>query len=207
MHDDLINQLLYALWYGGALQLSVPLSELAGGTDVSGFSLEGATLDLDFLLPPILEACNQPDPMSMRLQVGDLFAKITLMFGSDPLDLSTVILADAGLSLAFSKAANGDAMVSATVAKELGLVLHLQDITKGWEDQKPTFQKLIESMLTKSLTDANSPLGKPIETALPATVIDLSTTVPGLPPGSQLTVGISKLERAGGYTAITASLQ
>ena len=207
LHDDLINQLLYALWYGGALQLSVPLSELAGGTDVSGFSLEGATLDLDFLLPPILEACNQPDPMSMRLQVGDLFAKITLMFGSDPLDLSTVILADAGLSLAFSKAANGDAMVSATVAKELGLVLHLQDITKGWEDQKPTFQKLIESMLTKSLTDANSPLGKPIETALPATVIDLSTTVPGLPPGSQLTVGISKLERAGGYTAITASLQ
>lgn len=207
LHDDLINQLLYALWYGGALQLSVPLAELAGGSNVSGFSLEGATLGLDFLLPPILEACNQPDPMSMRLQVGDLFAKITLMLGSDPLDLHTVILADAGLSLAFSKASNGDGVLTATVAQELGLVLHLQDITKGFEDQKPTFQKLIESMLTKGLTDANSPLGKPTETALPATVIDLSTAVPGLPPGSKLTVGIGKLERAGGYTAVSMSLQ
>ena len=207
LHDDLINQLLYALWYGGALQLTVPLAELAGGSNVSGFSLEGATLALDFLLPPILEACNQPDPMSMRLQVGDLFAKITLMLGSDPLDLHTVILADAGLSLAFTKASNGDGLLTATIAQELGLVLHLQDITKGFEEQKPTFQKLIESMLTKGLTDGNSPLGKPIETVLPATVIDLSTAVPGLPPGSKLTVGIGKLERAGGYTAVSMSLQ
>ncbi len=207
MHDDLINQMLYALWYGGALQISAPLADLTGESNFSGFSLEGATLDLDFLLPPILEACNMPDPMKMRLQVGDLFATFKLKLGSDPLDLHNVILADAGLTLALGKDDKGQTAMLATIDKELGLLVHLQDITKGWEDQKGTFQNLITNMLTKALSDGSLPLGEPIVVPLPATTIDLSSAVPGLPPGVAMTISLDQLARAGGYTSIVAKLQ
>lgn len=207
MHDDLINQMLYALWYGGALQIKAPLADLTGESNFSGFSLDGATLDLDFLLPPILEACNMPDPMKMRLQVGDLFATIQLMLGSDPLDLHNVILADAGLTLALGKDDKGETALMVTLDKELGLLVHLQDITKSWADQKATFQNLITKMLTKALTDGALPLGEPIVLPLPATTIDLSTAVPGLPPGVAMTLALDQLARAGGYTSIVLQLQ
>ncbi len=207
VHDDFLNQLLYAMWYGGAFAVEAPLSELTGETTVSGFSLEGATLKLDFLLPPILEACNAADPMAMRLQVGDLFATIRLMFGSDPLDLQTVVMADAGLTLSFAAAANGDATLGVTLAKELSLKVHLQDITKGFQDQKQTFQNMIAGMITKSLSDGSLPLGETTLVPVPATVLDLSATLPGVPAGTALKVALTKLSRFGGYTALDFGLQ
>ncbi len=84
--------------------------------------------------------------------------------------------------------------------------MHLQDITKGFQDQKQTFQNMIAGMIAKSLSDGSLPLGETTVVPVPATVVDLSATLPGVPAGTALKVALTKLSRFGGYTALDFGL-
>ncbi len=206
MHDDLTNQLLYAIWYGGAMTMSIPGSALGDDQALMGFSLDKATIDVDLLLPPILEACAMPKPSVIHLQVGDAFATMRLPIGSDELALYVAASVDMSAEVVMSKDKAGVPQIEVVPGKDVGMLIELTDISKNFAESKAAFGTIIKQLVTKEL-EKGLPGGDQLKIPLPPTVIDLSTLGAGVPAGSKVTLALTKLDRAGGYTAITAELQ
>ena len=74
---DLINEILYGLWYNGGLNLAVQGKDL--GALASGIDLTGATIALGPLLPPILSDCNNKG--ILQLQLGDSWVDAHIPIG------------------------------------------------------------------------------------------------------------------------------
>ncbi len=77
LFDDFLNLALTSLWSSGALSLSLDQDSLGGdGLDLAGLPVDELTLDIDFLLPPIINGCES-DTL-LYLQMGDLFLNAEL---------------------------------------------------------------------------------------------------------------------------------
>jgi hypothetical protein len=79
---DLVNQALFAVWWGGMLNLELPLGDLLGGGGGGGLpiDLSGATLKTNFLLPPILNDCGNKG--LTEIHVADAYLDLTFQFGA-----------------------------------------------------------------------------------------------------------------------------
>lgn len=207
MHDDVINQLLHAVWYAGGLKLDkVDLAALGGGGGGSGspVPLDGATLDLDLFLPPILESCGGSDPMKFRIQVGDASIGATVPMGDPPLKFGFFGSFDIGAGIALGKDAQGNPQVSVQVDKQLLYHLEMVSITKEFEAQKPFFEQMITKLLSDQLDKGLPGLDK-IDVALPS--LDIGGVLPGMPAGSKIGLAVTKLFRASGFSVLDAELQ
>lgn len=218
-HDDVLNQLLYAMWYGGALSGTIVPGTLDNATGAPAIPLETSTIIIDPLLPPILEGCPQVsafnptgttpadfDPMRIRLQMGDAFGSIDI-YSNELVKLYMAMTIELGITLKLGKDDKGNDAVIATPDKELfrmhefvGLSEQLQEGKWAWIIAT---NSLIESLFGKGLQG----LDKPIVVPLPATEIDLSTISPQIPKGTAIKVKVSDLQRKGGYGAFTFVLQ
>jgi hypothetical protein len=69
LNDDGVNQMLWALWYGGGLELHNLQNYAATLPDVD-VDLTGATLDISGLLPPVI--MRSDDPSQVVLSLGDV---------------------------------------------------------------------------------------------------------------------------------------
>lgn len=205
LHDDVLNQALHAIWYGGALKIDgVTATQLGLDADPSktgGFSLEGATFDVDFFLPPILESCNQTDG-KFRLQVGDLYGKAKLLDGD--LQLGLFLGLDMGAQIALGKSPEGAPQLSVQLDPELNLQYELFDISKAYAGSKSVFENLFAKLLGDALKNGIPGLDA-LKLNLPS--LDLGGLVPGLPAGTKIQLQLKNLKRAGGYTAIDAGLE
>ncbi|MCO4760466.1 MAG: hypothetical protein KC502_03135 [Myxococcales bacterium] len=206
LHDDLINQLLYAIWYGGAMTMTVPGSELAKGQSSMGFDLEKGSMEVDLLLPPILEACNMAKPEMVRLQIGDIFTTVRVPFGSDELALYMASSIDAPAEISFGPDDKGVPTVTVTPGKSPTMLVELTDISKTFTAQKAAFSKIIKDAVAKQLAKG-SPLGKSIVVPMPPTETDLSSLAPSIPKGTKTKMVIKGVARKGGYTALNAALE
>ncbi len=206
MHDDVINQLLHAVWYAGGLKFNkVDLAALgAGGGAGSPVPLDGATLDLDLFLPPILESCVGSDPSKFRIQVGDASIGATVPMGDPPLQFGFFGSFDIGAAIALGKNAQGDPQVSVQVEKQLLYHLEMVSITKEFEAQKPFFEQMITKLLSDQLDKGLPGLDK-IDVALPS--LDIGGVLPGMPAGSKIGLVVTKLFRASGFSVLDAELQ
>lgn len=205
MHDDVINQLLYAIWYAGALKMDkMDLKALAGsGATGSPFPLDGATLDLDFFLQPVLETCGQTDPMKMRIQIGDLFAQANLPLGN-PLSLGFFASLDLGATMALVTSPEGKQQLSIAIDPKIEYQFELASITKSYENTKKVFEDMITKLLTDQLAKGLPGLDK---VALDLPSLDLGGLLPGLPAGAKIGLKVKKVARAGGFTSIDAALE
>jgi hypothetical protein len=206
IHDDVLNQALHAVWLSGALKLGqVDLAALAGsGAAASPLPLDGATLDLDLFLPPILETCATAEPMKVRLQVGDAYAKANLPLGDPPLSLGFFASLDVGATLGLTQDAAGKQQLQIALGKDLQWQLELASITPGYESSQATFEGLIAKLLQDQLAKGLPGLDQ-LQLDLPS--LDLGGLIPGLPGGAKIGLQIHKLSRQSGYTAIDAGLQ
>jgi hypothetical protein len=205
LHDDVLNQALHAIWYGGALKIDgVTATQLGLDADPSktgGFSLEGATFDVDFFLPPILESCNQTDG-KFRLQVGDLYGKAKLLDGD--LQLGLFLGLDMGAQIALGKSPEGAPQLSVQLDPELNLQYELFDISKAYAGSKSVFENLFAKLLGDALKNGIPGLDA-LKLNLPS--LDLGGLVPGLPAWTKIQLQLKDLKRTGGYTAIDAGLE
>lgn len=216
MHDDLINQLLYAIWYGGGMTMTIPGKELGSDKAAMGLSLDKATLDVDLLLPPILEGCPPPNanapgapppnPNAVRLQIGDIFSTLRIPFGSEEMALYLASSLDVPAEIVFGKDAKGGSQVKVVPGKSVDMLVELTDISKTFAAQKATFAKLIKDAVAKQLAKG-LPGGDKLVVPLPASETDLSTMAPGIPKGTVVKTVIKGLKRASGYTAISMAFE
>ena len=216
LHDDIINQALQAVWYGGALKMDgITAAQLglagAGAPALGGFSLDGATFDIDLFLAPILESCAQPTSMDMRVQAGDVYLKANLKLGDQPLSIGIFANADLPASLGLAKnPTTGVQELSVKIdASKLNLMMEVIDITKDFSDAKGAFEDILKSQIDAQLAKGIPGLDK-IVVPLPA--IDLGSLMAGLAPGGlapsnlKLVLTLKNLARAGGYSAIDAQI-
>lgn len=94
LHDDVFNQILYSVWLGGLLKGQPDL----GGVDLSAYGINSATINVDFLLPPIITGCQGN---KLRLQIGDIqiTATVSMALGTVTMVLYASIDVDASMTV------------------------------------------------------------------------------------------------------------
>ncbi len=210
IHDDLINQALQAVWYGGALKIDGITAAALGLTganapQMGGFSLDGATFDVDLFLAPILESCAQPTPMDLRIQAGDVYLKANLKLGDSPLSIGIFLNADlpAALKMAKNPTTGAQELSVKIDASKLNLMMEIIDITADFADAKGAFEDILKSQIDAQLSKGIPGLDN-IVVPLPA--IDLGSLIPGLATGLKMNLTLKDLVRAAGYSAINAQI-
>jgi len=195
---DLGNAALFTAWWGSLLNGDLDLSALTGGGGGGGLPIpvNGLSLTLNWLLPPIFNDC---DPQHGYVEIGDL--GVVLSGNLIGLQISAEMFADFRLSVAYEARPDGLYIVLGDVLETEFEVMSLDDGGLG-----EIFD--IRSLITDALPGilggflAGQAIG-PI--ALPPT--DLSTILPGLPAGTNFGLGGLQVENQDGYVILGGDLQ
>lgn len=201
LKDDLLNELVYALYWGGALSLPIPAEML--GESLSDYGITDMVMHVDFMLPPILSACNPAQ--QLKLAVGDVKVDATLkMFGA-PLTMTIYASLKAG--------ANVTARLTETGATSLGVAIEYPDfvdmeiasLTGNLAGAEDTIKNLVMNTLLPTLLgtlDGTTPL---VEFEIPS--IDMADFIDGVPEGSELAILVNEVLRAAAFTVASGNLQ
>ncbi len=200
--DDLLNQLLFAVWWGGALNLV--LDEAAFG-DISGqldgYGISEPTIELDFFLAPMLSDCNSEK--ALRLGLGDLYIQAQFKMLGQPLTMGIFATAAGEASLSLAQSEQGEMEFGVKIEEIALFDYEIVAITEGFEELIPIVEELLDGeLLSDTLADiVGQSLGG---IALPE--IDLGGIVPGVAPGTTLSILPVSLERFIGFTELAAEL-
>jgi hypothetical protein len=201
LRDDFVNELLFAVWWGGLLQLEIG-AEALGSVDLSSFGVTDLSVQTDFLLPPIFNTCHSSG--DTKLQIGDLRLHALLKLSGTPVDiwLYGTLQATANLK-AVKNPQTGENEISFELKSIDFLEIEIEKINEEAKGLKDLFLTLIKSVLLPKLTEGlGSGLG-----SFPLPEIDLSALSPQIPPGTVLKLAIQQIENASGFTYIRGLFQ
>jgi len=141
---DTVNQLLYAVWGGGALQMTLDPVELGiDPTILLLFGGDDVLVQVEALLPPVAVLGTDEDPYDM--QVGELFIALT---AGDDYVIAAYVAGRAGLNLTSPDGINLEAELG-----EMDLVFDVVFPEEGAEDVATLLDDLVPLFLP-DLTDA-----------------------------------------------------
>jgi hypothetical protein len=193
--DDLLNQILYAAWLGGWLEVEVG-PELLAGMDLSGLGITDLALTLSGWLAPTVSDCN-PDA-ELRIFAGDLQILGSLLLNGNAITFTgysslegdvVVSVMEGGLGLGVGSIDQADTEVTIDEDDQLGA--------------EPLIKTLLETALVAAIEGA---LGGEGLGTIPIPVIDLSEPL-GLPPETALIDPTpTTVERVDGTTVLGATL-
>ncbi|MBM4397582.1 MAG: hypothetical protein FJ087_18080 [Deltaproteobacteria bacterium] len=197
--DDLLNEALFAIWWGGTLNLTLG-QEVLGDVDLSQYGVTDLAVKLDFYLPPILTDCN-PDH-ELQAQIGDLHADVDIVFGGMPLKISAFV--EAALAAEIFLTDNPTTGQKEVGAKLLGLRTLEIDIVGiqmcndlGVCEDKTDMKDLLLQLLKDQLVTQLEPqITNKVLASFAIPAIDLATLVPGLPAAVELKLALEELWRA-----------
>tara|TARA_B100001094_G_C18032187_1_gene720712 strand:- start:120 stop:1061 length:942 start_codon:yes stop_codon:yes gene_type:complete len=199
--DDFLNQLLFALWNGGALNLSIGESAL-GDVDLSSFGVSKLNVDLDFHLPPVINPCLGGD--DLKVQIGDLLIHAKLELGGTPIDIYLYAAMQAAAKLdAVKNPKSGETELGFELKGIDFLELQITQINEEAKGLKDVFITLIKTVMLPQLVDG---LGAGLG-SFPLPAIDLSTLSPSIPKGTAIELAIQKIENLQGYTYLRGALK
>jgi len=188
---DVINQILHAVWQGGALEVSLDESFFAD-VDLSEYGVANLELTLSARMPPVLTDCNGAD---ILLQLGELQVDASLDLAGSPLVI--------GMIVAFDTTAS----VSVDGTGALGLALGAIDVNDILIDvtrlESALFDPTQEDVVVQLLKDQllGNLLGNIAGQSLasfPIPEIDLGALDPSL-AGQVITIRQIELVRSKGY--------
>lgn len=200
IHDDLINQALFSVWWGSLLDgpVSPDMLGSVGGLEEQG--VEDLTIKTLLFGAPLLTSCNPGQ--QLKIQVPDAYVDIGLSFAGVPLDLGVFVSLELEASLV---------LVDTGAEKQIGVSLggvtlfniEIVSINPGWEEAIPDLEQLFKDKLLGGLADtlAGTEVG-----AFPIPAIDLSTLDPSIPPGTTLNLILNDLVQDAGYTSINGEV-
>jgi hypothetical protein len=193
--DDLLNQILYAVWRGGWLEVEVG-PELLGNMDLTGLGITDLALTLSGWLAPTVSDCNPES--ELRIYAGDLQILGSLSFNGDALTFTgyTTLEGD----VAFSVMPDGLGIGIGSIDQaDTEVTIHEDDQL----DSEPLIKTLLETALVNAIEGA---LGGEGLGTIPLPEIDLSSAL-NLPPGSAvIELMPQSVERSNGATVLGATL-
>lgn len=198
LHDDLINQLLYAVWDGGTLAIQKGADdELA--FDMSSVPITIDSLVVDPLLPPVFNSCNADG--QNRLQLGDLAVDISADLLGQPTTLKLWLQAEAPVELSAIVNEAGNTAIGFSVGEFDPMVIEIVTNVGAFEGDDQGVIDLFKTAILPMVMDQLSGLSFEI----PA--IDLSALSPAIPAGTNLTLDLQSFGRSGAYVMAQGALK
>lgn len=191
--EDLVNQLLFSLWWGGHLNITMTNEIL--GPIVEQFGMDALVLQVDPHLPPVITTCAAGSGGEVQVGEINLWASFNTAGGSSgEIELYGHLRAKAAPLLTVGP--DGLHHVGIEV---LGIEEIVTDVvaTDGVVDG---LEGLVEELLQVAVVDLL--IGDYLSQLLmsyPIPAIDLGAFIPGVPPGSKVTFDLMNLEPVLGY--------
>ena len=201
LHDDFINQLLFAIWEGGTLSLDLGPEEAAGL--VGSFGLQDAHIKVDALLPPVFDSCGADGTTTIeRVELGDLWLDAQASFAGEPIHLGLWILTEAPVSVEFAPNEAG-ALVAKLVLGELDPMWIEVVINEGrFADNDEAVIGLVQSQLVPQLL---STVTTSASFTLPS--IDLGALTTAVPAGTVINIDVRDVGRDNAYLTVMGGLE
>jgi hypothetical protein len=200
---DMVNHILFGTWWTGALDFPLDVGKLLG--PASPIPLDDFHLDLHWLLPPIMNDCDKTG--GIVGQIGDLDAHVYGSFFGNPLDVMAYLDVSVQLFFETCETAAGDTCekgdgLYVKIGEMLSFDVEVYDVIVAGDDYFDP-EKLLEDELPDLLGSFLN--GKSIG-PIPPMSFDLSSLVPGLAPGTSMTLGNLELGKQSGYLLLEGDM-
>lgn len=196
-HQDMVNELLFSLWWAGGLALSLDDS-LFGSIDLGGFGLTNLKVGTEFWLPPLLNDCTAKG--MVEVQIGDLLIKPSFSLMGAPVAIEMFMTAALDATLFGQGSEIGLEILGFT---QIGTQIVSIEGDLGPLGGMFDIEELVENILVPMIIEqvSNLSLG-----SFPLPEIDLGTLLPGIPPGTTLSLGNLVIDMHKGYLLIGGEL-
>ncbi|MBT9558316.1 MAG: hypothetical protein IV100_19945 [Myxococcales bacterium] len=191
---DLLNEVLYGLWYTGGLNLTITGDSL--GSLIGGGSLPGAIITLEPKLAPILSDCNSKG--TLRLQLGDAYIDASLPLGDLLIDFSGWISIEVDVALT-----SADGKLGIKINGITAFDLTVTEIDGAFKNDPQGLEDLLKNLLNGVLSDV---LGESLS-GIEIPAIELDGLAPGVPPGTAIKLDGLDLVKSNGFFQLEGSLQ
>ncbi len=201
--DDFVNELLFAVWQGGLLNLSIGADALGQNADqLTQFGVADLNLTTDFYLPPIINTCL--DNQYLKLQIGDMNLHAKLTFSGTPVDVIMFATMQATAQvMAVDVTGTTDKNLAFSLKSVDFVELEVVSINAEAKGLKDLFVTLIKGVMIPKLVDSlGSGLG-----SFPLPSFDLSAFSPSIPPGTSLGIQIQQIDNSKGYTYLRGKVK
>ena len=202
LHDDFLNQILYAAYWAGLLELTVDVDALLpGGLNPGTLPIPGGlsdvTITVSAMLPPVITSCNAWD--DILIQMGDV--RIDGTFGMLGLNVEMTLYASlemtGNVGLVDTEAGNE---ITIQVEGVNFVEIEVSDLNDELVGNEGAIGDLLEGFLLPMALEAIE--GQSFGFAIPS--IDVGSLAPdlGLPPNLVLSIDIQSFYREFGYTIL-----
>ena len=200
VHDDLLNQALFAAWWGGVINVSVD-AELLKGL-IPELPLENLEVQLDPNLPPVITSCTVDG--TTQLQIGDLRLQAVFDFGGKPAAMEAWVSAGVEVVLDAKQAPGATIDISFGVQNVTWLEFQLTAVTGEIQGSDEALAKIINTVVVDVLLET---LSTGVFKSFPVPAFDLSKLLPGIPEGTALGIVPEAVERQAGYTVLRGTIE
>ncbi|MEZ4265505.1 MAG: hypothetical protein R3F39_03930 [Myxococcota bacterium] len=198
LHEDFINELLFAIWQGGTLSIDLG-PEAASAFDLGQFGIDLQGVRVDPYLPLIFSTCSG----DKRVQIGDLFLDATLDLLGTPSHIALWIQAEAVVDVVPSTGPTGATVLTFDIGTFDPMVLEVVTNEGIFEGDDAGLVELIGGQLLPLLIEQLA--GDSLSFELPT--IDLGDLIPGLPTGSTIDLKLGKIGKSGAFLTLDAALE
>ena len=198
IHDDFLNQLAFAIWDSGTLNMALDGDSL-GDLDLASYGVLLNDLELDGMLPPMIESCDGV----MKLQLGDLFLDTDLILLGEAAQFSMWLQVEATIGFVSEVDEEGVTKLVFDLQDFDTLLMEVVTNTGMFEGDDAGLVDLIGNTMLPLLLDNLA--GDALAFEIPA--IDISELSPELPPGTELNIDLQEFSRKDAYLVIDAGLK
>jgi hypothetical protein len=192
LHDDLVNQIPYSLFWGGLFPVDVPLG-LLGGVDLGDLGLGDLGVTLDMLLPPIISDCQKDDYV---LQMGDFLGRIQANYMGMNIALKLYAHIEVAIELTLVDGPDGKEIGAGLTPTKLDIDVADVKVQGFGQEEADSLKALLDMLLNTQVIDA---LGQQIFATMPLPAIELGGLHSSIPLGAKLKIDPQLLDRKWGY--------
>lgn len=199
LHDDFLNLIPYALYWAGTLTMPIPQEML--GQDLSSYGITDMSLNVDFMLPPILTGCN--DDGLLTIQAGDIGVQADMKLFGMPVQMQMFASFEADAEIVTVDGEAGKE-ISIAVREPTFIDIEIASLSGGLVGAEDTLGGLIRDTLMPELLGAltGESLG-----SFPIPEFDLSGLMEGLPPDTAISIEIREVLRRAAYTVLSGNVK
>lgn len=190
---DLLNQLLHAVWQGGALEIPLTAAAL-GGDDLASAGVTELDMHLSARLPPVLTDCKG----KLNLQMAELVMDVDTVLGGLPMTLSLVAAVETEATLVL-EAGHLKLMLAPIPAGNI--LVDIVEIESAFFDANAEVE-LIDFLREMVLVKALESIGGKTLADFPLPSIDLGAVHPSL-AGAVIDFGEGRLDRRRGWVTLS----
>ena len=192
LSEDLVNQLLFALWWGG--HMNVTLNNDVLGPVVEQFGIDALVLQVDPYLPPVITTCAAENGIEVQIGALNLWASVDLGGGSGEIELFGHLRVEAEPVLTTGPDGLNHVGIKVIAVEELAAeVVSSEGIVDGMDG-------LVEELLQVAVVDflIDDWLSE-VLASYPIPAVDLGTFIPGVPAGSEVSFDFQTLTPGKGF--------